>query len=106
MKTVRSSYPSGSYEEAVIEIYINNAGCTNLTPWNSTEIIVDSQPANRVSSDGNDSIYSPFTDPTTEYGVTNEPFSRTQALFRHVPPSITTLSNRNAQPWKGIRALW
>lgn len=104
VKTLRSSYSFGNYEETVIATYFNDTGRRNPTPWNSTEVILDNQPANWVTFDGNYSIASPSTNSESrEYGVSNETFSRTQALFEDAFPSMITVANRTAQRWWRIR---
>lgn len=106
VKTLKSSYSSGGYQETVVATFLNSTGRANPTPWSSTEIDFNGDKANWVIFGGNYSIHpSSEETPVIEYGVSNETFSRTQALFEDVFPSTITVANRTAQPWWKIKAL-
>jgi hypothetical protein len=55
-------------------------------------------------SRGNISLHPPGSDPTTgNYGMSNETFARTQALFEEIFPSTITAANAVSPPWWRIR---
>ena len=99
VKTLRSSYAGGGYEEQVIKTYTNTTRIDN--PWSSEQLPNGS--TDQIF-DENITITVPSNDrnPTT-FGVSNETFMRTVFVLDEVFPSLITVSNPSAEPYLKIK---
>lgn len=106
VKTSKLSYSSGSCKETILATCFNETGRANPTPY-STEFIVDNQLRIWITFGGNYTITSPSSDSESRtYGVSNETFSRTRALFEDTFQSMITVATRTAPQWWRIRVSW
>jgi hypothetical protein len=104
VKTFKSSYAWGNYEESVTETFLNETARQNPYPWEVFPIYSQGEDAIFTIFHGNISIRPPSTDPSiADYGVSNETYSRTQALFDDMFPSSITVANATAPPWWRVK---
>jgi hypothetical protein len=100
VKTLRSSYSWGVYEEIVEETVFNTT--QTPYPWKTTY-----NPAMRSTNTdyaGNITIYPPNRNRNSfEYGLSNDTFLSFVVLFDEIFPSSMTVANALAQPFLKIR---
>ncbi|CAN9105909.1 unnamed protein product [Alternaria alternata] len=104
VKTLKSTYSWGNYGEIVTKTFLNMTArqrpypCTGGPMWFLGEEGFWSQ------FRGNISLHPPGSDPTIDnYGMSNETFARTRALFEEIFPSTITVANAVSPPWWRIR---
>jgi hypothetical protein len=104
VKTLKSSYVWGDYEETVVKTYLNMTARQHPYPWEGHSVWSLGEEAFFSEFRGNITIHPPGTDPAVDdYGMSNETFARTQALFDEIFPSTITVANAVAPPWWRIR---
>jgi hypothetical protein len=104
VKTLKSSYTWGDYEETVVKTYLNTTARQHPYPWKGYSVWSLGEEAFITEFRENITIHPPGTDPAIDgYGMSNETFARTQALFDEIFPSTITVANAAAPPWWRIR---
>ncbi|CAN9393464.1 unnamed protein product [Alternaria alternata] len=104
VKTLKSTYAWGDYEETVTKTFLNNTARQRPYPWTGRSVVSLGEEAFWSEFQGNLSIHPPGTDPMVDdYGMSNETFARTQALFDEIFPSTITVANTVSPPWWRIR---
>jgi hypothetical protein len=104
VKTLKSTYASGDYEETVIKTFLNTTARQRPYPWTGRSVVSLGEEAFWSEFQGNLSIHPPGADPRVDdYGMSNETFARTQALFDEIFPSTITVANTVSPPWWRIR---
>ncbi|KAI4642984.1 hypothetical protein J4E93_007053 [Alternaria ventricosa] len=104
VKTLKSTYDSGDYEETVIKTFLNRTARQRSYPWTGWPVWSLGEETFFSEFRGNLSIHPPGTDPTIDdFGMSNETFARTQALFDEIFPSTITVANAVSKPWWRIR---
>jgi hypothetical protein len=100
VKTLRSSYSWGNYEEIVEETFFNTT--ESPYPW-STEYLPEFL-GTSVDYYGNISIYPPAVDREGQgYGVSNETMVDTVFSFDEIFPSLITVADPTAKPFLKVR---
>ncbi|KAI8935463.1 hypothetical protein NX059_008033 [Plenodomus lindquistii] len=106
VKTFQSSYLGGDYKETVTETYMNTTARQQPYPWEVFPIHSQGEDAFFTIFHGNISIHPPWTNlSTADFGVSNETYSRTQALFEDIFPSFITVANATAPAWWRVLVL-
>ncbi|KAH9864232.1 hypothetical protein J1614_010166 [Plenodomus biglobosus] len=104
VKTFQSSYAEGSYEETVTQAYMNSTGAQQPYPWEGFPLPNEGEEAFAISFQGDITVRPPGTDPNLpSYGVSNDTFVRTQALFDDMFPSAMTVANSTAPAWWRVK---
>jgi hypothetical protein len=104
VKTLKSTYAWGDYEETVTKTFLNNTARQRPYPWTGRSVVSLGEETFWSEFQGNLSIHPPGTDPMVDdYGMSNETFARTQALFDEIFPSTITVANTVSPPWWRIR---
>jgi hypothetical protein len=104
VKTFKSSYAWGNHEESVTATYLNETARQNPYPWEVFPIYSQMEDAFFSIFHGNISVRPPGIDSSVaDYGVSNETYSRTRALFDDMFPSSITVANATAPPWWRIK---
>lgn len=104
VKTLKSSYAWGYYEETGTKTFLNTTAHQRPYPWSVRPIWSLGHEAFWSEFEGNVSIHPPGADPTVyDYGVSNETFARTQALFYEIFPSTITVADSASSPWWRVR---
>jgi hypothetical protein len=102
VKTIQSSYASGNYEETITDTYLNTTAREQPYPWHVEQ--VPKEHGFFTSFGANISIYPPSRKGIyTEFGVSQDTFEKTQALFDDMFPSSITVANATALPWWRVR---
>lgn len=105
IKSFKSSYALGNYQETVTDTFLNTTGRRQQYPWEVFPIHVQGEDVFFTIFHGNISLHPPWTNPSgSEYGISNETYTRTQALFDDMFPSFITAANSTAPAWWRIRA--
>jgi hypothetical protein len=100
VKTIRSSYSWGSYEEIVEEEFFNTTSTSY--PWYT--IHRPELDGTATDYNANISIYPPGTNQDAQgYGVSNETMMDTAFSFDEVFPSVITITDPGAQPFLKVR---
>lgn len=104
VKTLKSTYNSGDYKETVTKTFLNTTARQRPYPWTGRSVVYVGEESFWSEFQGNLSIHPPGTDPMVDdYGMSNETFARTQALFDEIFPSTITVANTVSPPWWRIR---
>jgi hypothetical protein len=104
VKTIKSSYAWGRYEEAIVASYFNTTARHQPYPWEGTPVDTKRGFEVYTAFHSNISINSvPGNFTATDYGVSNETFARTAYLFDDMFPSSITVANSTAQPWWRVK---
>ncbi|CAN9085471.1 unnamed protein product [Alternaria alternata] len=104
VKTLKSTYASGDYEETVTKTFLNTTARQRPYPWTGRSVVSLGEEAFWSEFQGNLSIHPPGADPRVDdYDMSNETFARTQALFDEIFPSTITVANTVSPPWWRIR---
>ncbi|CAO2655605.1 Nn.00g044080.m01.CDS01 [Neocucurbitaria sp. VM-36] len=104
VKTFKSSYAWGNYEEIVTDTSLNTTRRQQPYPWEVTPIHSLGEDSFWVIFNGDVSIRPPSTAPNaTEYGVSNETYTRMQVIFDDIFPSSLTVENATATPWWRVK---
>ncbi|RYO71935.1 hypothetical protein AA0113_g1646 [Alternaria arborescens] len=104
VKTLKSTYAWGDYEETVTKTVLNDTARQRPYPWTGRSVVSLGEEAFWSEFQGNLSIHPPGTDPMVDdYGMSNETFARTQSLFDEIFPSAITVANTVSPPWWRIR---
>ncbi|OAG15635.1 hypothetical protein CC77DRAFT_1065702 [Alternaria alternata] len=104
VKTLKSTYALGDYEETVTKTFLNTTARQRPYPWTGRSAVFLGEEAFWSEFQGNLSIRPPGADPRVDdYGMSNETFARTQALFDEIFPSTITVANTISPPWWRIR---
>jgi hypothetical protein len=99
VKTLRSSYARGGYEEEVIETFTNTTQIDY--PWWSEKLSLD---YTLLDFSANMTITPPANDTNvTTFGVSNDTFLNTVFVLEEVFPSLITVSEPSAEPYLKIR---
>jgi len=99
VKTFRSSYAWGGYEESVVETFINTT--QRKYPWSTERPSVGST---LMDFYGNITIVPPIIEHNiTNFGVSNDTFADTVVVLDEVFPSLITVSNSLAERYVKIR---
>ncbi|KAF1911258.1 hypothetical protein BDU57DRAFT_507084 [Ampelomyces quisqualis] len=100
VKTLRSSYSAGIYEENVEEVFLNTTKIPY--PWSTTYY-----PEFRITNTdyrGNISLHPPSSSPSDPaYGLSNNTVMDFTLLFDETFPSLITVANATADPLLKIR---
>jgi hypothetical protein len=104
VKTLKSTYAWGNYEETVTKTFLNMTARQRPYPWTGGPMWFLGEEGFWSQFQGNISLHPPGTDTTIDnYGMSNETFARTQALFEEIFPSTITVANAVSPPWWRIR---
>jgi hypothetical protein len=104
VKTLKSTYAWGDYEETVTKTFLNTTARERPYPWIGRAVWSLGEEAFWTEFQGNLSLHPPGTDPMIDdYGMSNETFARTQTLFDEIFPSTITVANAVSPPWWRIR---
>ncbi|KAI4943222.1 hypothetical protein J4E91_009662 [Alternaria rosae] len=104
VKTIKSTYDSGDYEETVTKTFLNRTARQRPYPWTGWSVWSLGEEAFFSEFRGNLSLHPPGTDTSIDdFGMSNETFARTQALFDEIFPSAITVANAVSKPWWRIR---
>jgi hypothetical protein len=103
VKTLRSSYSWGVYEESVEETFSN----TTEAPYPWSTISHPEQKITETNYHGNISIYAPdMSRDEPAYGLSNDTILQFVLLFDEVFPSTITVADMTAQPFLKIKTSY
>lgn len=102
VKTIKSSYAMGQYEEIVTKTFLNTTARQLPYPWEAFPEVEED--AVFTIFHGNISVHPPSSNFTkSNFGVSNETFARTAALFEELLPSSITAANATAPLWWRVK---